>query len=65
MYDPKPIQAVIHKGRNVAFACSDKRFRRKKIDKTPGPGEYKSNTIIQEIAMKPWGKKGIFGSSEK
>jgi len=64
MYDPKPAKAHIHKGKPIPFACSDKRFRKKKIDKTPGPGEYKQATLISDLSNKPWGKKGIFGSSE-
>ena len=47
------------------FACGDMRFRKWKVDNVPGPGTYKAQTITHELSRKPWGKKGIFGSSER
>lgn len=31
----------------------------------PGPGTYKQPTIAETIQKKPWGKSGVFGSTEK
>lgn len=29
----------------------------------PGPGQYKETHMTDEISKKPWGKKGVFGST--
>lgn len=41
------------------------RERFKDIYKTdvPGPGQYVEQTLVDEISKKPWGKKGVFGST--
>jgi hypothetical protein len=31
----------------------------------PGPGAYKQPCIAEEVTKKPWGKQGVFGSTEK
>ncbi len=31
----------------------------------PGPGTYKQPTLAEQISKKPWGKQGVFGSTEK
>jgi len=31
----------------------------------PGPGTYEKPTIIEEMVKKPWGKNGVFGSTER
>jgi len=31
----------------------------------PGPGAYKQPTIVESLHRKPWGKQGVFGSTEK
>jgi Sperm-tail PG-rich repeat len=31
----------------------------------PGPGAYKQQTIVESLNKKPWGKQGVFGSTEK
>ena len=31
----------------------------------PGPGAYKQPTIVESLHKKPWGKQGVFGSTEK
>lgn len=31
----------------------------------PGPGQYERPTIIEDMVKKPWGKNGVFGSTER
>ena len=31
----------------------------------PGPGTYKQPNLAEQVAKKPWGKQGVFGSTEK
>lgn len=64
MYDMKQM-AKSARGKKVPFACGDIRFRKKKLENVPGPGSYKAPTIVNDISHKTWGKKGIFGSSER
>ena len=30
-----------------------------------GPGSYVAHTLIDSMAKKPWGKNGVFGSTER
>jgi len=48
-----------------AFASSDTRIQKRKENGNPGPGQYNSKDIINSLSSKTWGKKGIFGSSER
>jgi hypothetical protein len=35
------------------------------VEAVPGPGQYSQQTIIDHMAKKPWGKNGVFGSTER
>lgn len=54
-------------GQNAAFATSEKRIPEQKLEseKTPGPGQYASQDIINKLAKRVWGKQGVFGSTER
>lgn len=51
-------------GAKVPFASSGSRFRYQSSS-TPGPGSYKNPDLVESLTKKPWGKQGVFGSSEK
>lgn len=36
-----------------------------KMQEVPGPGTYQNKTLVENISKKPWGKQGVFGSTEK
>ena len=39
------------------------RFKNMYKNDVPGPGQYQEKTLVDEISKKPWGKKGVFGST--
>lgn len=39
------------------------RFKEMYKSEVPGPGQYKEQSLVEEISRKPWGKKGVFGST--
>lgn len=41
------------------------RFQRHKKSEDPGPGKYKAVSLADRLTKKPWGKKGVFGSTAK
>lgn len=44
-------------------ATTRERFKDMYKTEVPGPGQYKEKNMTEEIAKKPWGKKGVFGST--
>jgi hypothetical protein len=44
-------------------ATTRERFKEMYKNEVPGPGQYNGKTITDEISSKPWGKKGVFGST--
>ena len=39
------------------------RFKEMYKTEVPGPGQYKEKSLTDEISKKPWGKKGVFGTT--
>lgn len=52
---------------NIAFLSQEQRFNGQIAppELAPGPGQYDNSTIIDNINKKPWGKNGVFGSTER
>jgi hypothetical protein len=51
----------------IPFSTSENRFHNniEKSLQVPGPGSYQQKTIVEQLTKKPWGKQGVFGSTEK
>jgi len=51
----------------VPFQSSGLRFVEKQpVSELPGPGQYQApTTLVDQMQRKPWGKQGVFGSTEK
>ena len=50
----------------MPFLSSEKKAEGGKVvTDTPGPGQYPSKGIREDLTKKVWGKQGAFGSTER
>ena len=58
-------QKKLRNTQNIPFQSSNTRFIEKSSLNVPGPGSYQDHDIVEKMTKKPWGKQGVFGSTEK